>query len=91
MQNKHPHEELQKRLNSIDAAIAEHPLKSDPVKRSHAIIESVEDKDKGVVSKKLAEEGLPDMVELGKIQARHSFSLWRLSRKRYKLLKKLGR
>jgi hypothetical protein len=79
-------QELHAGLDAAEAAIAAHPFSSEEVVRAHAVIESVEVKDKDVVSARLAEEGLPDMVELGLITARHTVSWWKLHRDRRKIL-----
>jgi len=86
------HEELSRRIAEVDAQIAAHPLSSEPVTQAHAVIEahgSTDDSD--AISRELASRGLPSLVELGRIQARSSFSWWRLHRKRRALLRRADR
>ncbi|PPI41718.1 MULTISPECIES: hypothetical protein [unclassified Rathayibacter] len=83
-------EELRRKLASANAAIAAHAFSSDEVTRAYAIIESSE-KDKKLVAKRLEEEGLPDMVELGKIQLRNTVSWWKLHRDRNKIAARLDK
>jgi hypothetical protein len=78
-------------LAAADAAIAAHPLSSEPVARAHAIIESSDRDDRAAVDARLAEEGLPGLAELGRIQVRHSLSWWRLHRRRRKVLARRDR
>lgn len=75
----------------MKAKIAAHPLSSPPVKEAHAVIEAHGGKDEsGELSRELKERGLPSLEELGKIQARTSFSWWRLHRKRRSLERRLA-
>ena len=78
-------------LAAVDDAIATHPLSSDRVTRANAIIEASDRDDKAAVEARLAEEGLPGLAELGKIQVRHSVSWWRQHRRRRKILARLDR
>ena len=80
---------LQAKLNSVDVAIAAHPLSSESVKSAHAIIEATGKDDKELVERKLAEEGLPGLEELGKMQLRGTMSLLKLGRERNKVVKKI--
>ncbi|KZC94060.1 MULTISPECIES: hypothetical protein [Clavibacter] len=84
-------EEPRTPLAAVDAAIAAHPLSSERVTRANAIIEASDRDDKAAVEARLAEEGLPGLAELGKIQVRHSVSWWRLHRRRRKILARLDR
>ncbi|WP_308726758.1 hypothetical protein [Clavibacter sp. VKM Ac-2542] len=59
--------------------------------RADAIIEASDRDDKAAVEARLAEEGLPGLAELGKIQVRHSVSWWRLHRRRRRILARLDR
>lgn len=81
-------EELQTRLDSVNAAIAGHPLASERVTRAHAIIESTTS-DKELLNRKLMDEGLPNLAEIGKVQLRHSLSWWKLHRARNRIVGKL--
>ncbi|WP_104196236.1 hypothetical protein [Cryobacterium sp. M15] len=81
--------ELQIKLEAADAAVAAHPLAAERIKRAHAIIESTDSADKDLVEQKLAEEGLPDLAEIGLIQVRNSVSWWKLHRERNKITDKL--
>ncbi|WP_316298904.1 hypothetical protein [Clavibacter michiganensis] len=78
-------------LAAVDAAIAAHPLSSERVTRANAIIEASDGDDKAGVEARLAEERLPDLAELGRIQVRHSISWWRLHRRRRRILARLDR
>ncbi len=78
-------------LAAVDAAIAAHPLSSERVTRANAIIEAADGDDKAGVEARLAEERLPDLAELGRIQVRHSVSWWRLHRRRRRILARLDR
>lgn len=89
MFNRESEEDLQTKLDSANAAIAGHPLASEPVTRAHALIESTNSDEKELVNKKLEDAGLPDLAELGKIQVRHSLSWWKLHRERNKIARKL--
>ena len=89
MFNRQSLKELQAKLASANAAVAAHPLASDRVTRAHAIIESIDSDDKELVNKKLAEEDLPDLAEIGLLTMRHSVSWWKVNRERNKIVEKL--
>ncbi len=78
-------------LAAVDAAIAAHPLSSERVTRANAISAASDGDDKAGVEARLAEERLPDLAELGRIQVRHSVSWWRLHRRRRRILARLDR
>lgn len=60
-------EELEAKLETIDAEMAAHPLASKRVKAAHALVEMKGDKDTEAVSRELADQNLPSLEE---IQAR---------------------
>lgn len=84
-------QELEAKLEAIDAEIASHPLASEPVKAAQAIIETNNGKDTEAVSQQLLEQNLPSLEELGKIQVKGTTSWWSLNRARNKLEKKIER
>ncbi len=89
LSNRQSRSVLQGKLDSVNASIAAHPLSSVSVKQAHAIIEAREKSDKEGVARELAEQGLPDLPELGKIQVQSTVSWWQLHRQQNKLIKKL--
>jgi len=89
MMNRKSGAELQAKLESVDAAIATHQLSSEPVTRAHAIIEAIGKDNKALLERELAEQRLPDLEELGRIQLRGTASLWKLHRERNKVVKKI--
>ena len=85
------HERLRHRLRHVEEAIAAHPLASERVRQSHEFIEQSEGEDQEVISRGLAERGLPSLEQLGKLTVRHTLSWWNLHRKKNRLDKKLFR
>ena len=59
------------------------------MKKAHAIIEATGKDDKELVERNLADQGLPGLGELGKMQLRGTMSLLKLSRQRNKAVKKI--
>lgn len=87
-------EGLTARLAEVEAEIFTHPLSSERVTRAHALIEAMGDAETAVVDARLAEQGLPSLGELGRLQLRHTASWSRLHREKRKaqrLLDKLDR
>ena len=84
-------EELKARLEAVDAEIPSHPLSSKQVEAAQAIVEARENKDAEEVSRELAEQNLPSLEELGKIQVQSTVGWWKLHRKRNNLTKKIDR
>ena len=84
-------EELEAKLEAVDAEIASHPLSSERVKAAQAIVEALGTKDTEKVSKELADQNLPSLEELGKVQVDSTMSWWKLHRKRNNLVKKIAR
>ncbi|MEJ1191780.1 hypothetical protein [Pseudarthrobacter sp. CCNWLW207] len=84
-------EGLKAKLDAVDAEIASHPLSSDRVKTAQAIVEARANKDTEEVSRELADQNLPSLEELGKIQVNGTVSWWKLHRKRNNLVKKIDR
>jgi hypothetical protein len=84
-------ENIRKRLDLLDLAIARHPLSSRAVTSAFAVIEKHGKKNVEAISLELAQKQLPPLDELGRIQLRTSFSWWNLHRKRRSLLRKLAR
>jgi len=84
-------EELEAKLEAVDADIASHPLSSDRVKAAQAIVEARGNKDTEEVSRELADQNLPSLEELGKLQVDSTISWWKLHRKRNNLVKKIAR
>lgn len=84
-------EGLKAKLDAVDAEIASHPLSSDRVKAAQAIVKARENKDTEEVSRELADQNLPSLEELGKIQVNGTVSWWKLHRKRNNLVKKIDR
>ena len=74
---------LRSELAAVEEQIAAHPLSDPSVKRSHEIIE-------GHRHAELERLGLPSLDDVGKIQAKHTASWWRLHRRRRNLTKRLG-
>lgn len=83
--------ELHEQLAQVEASIAAHPLASERVQRANAIISAHDAADKQEVERQLAEAGLPDLAELGRIQVSGTMSWWRLHRKKTKLEAKIAR
>ena len=79
------------KLETVDAAIAAHPLSNEPVTSAHAVIESNGRDNKELVEHELAAQGLPGRAELGRIQLRSSYSWWNLHRQRSTLVKRISR
>lgn len=50
----------------MNTAIAGQPLASEPVTRAHTIMESTNSDDKELLNKKLVDEDLPDLADIGK-------------------------
>ena len=75
-------EALRAELSEVETKISEHPLASPPVRHAQAIVEHNESKDQAAISRELAENGLPDLAELGKVQVAGSASWWMLHRKK---------
>ena len=84
-------EELEAKLEAVDAEIASHPLSSERVKAAQAIVEALGTQDTEKVSKELADQNLPSLEELGKVQVDSTMSWWKLHRKRNNLVKKIAR
>ncbi len=84
-------EALEAKLESINASIDAHPLSSEKVKRANVIVEAHDSGDVEAISRELAEQGLPDLIELGKITSRSMTSLAYLFYQRRKLTEKLER
>jgi hypothetical protein len=84
-------EELQETLASTEAAIASHPLASEPVKQANAVIETTKAEGNEAVDRDLAARGLPDLETLGRITVQGSTSWWKLHRDRKLLLRKIDR
>lgn len=82
-------DELEAKLQRIEAEIAAHPLASERVERAHAIVEAGDREDKEAIDRALADQGLPSLEELGKIQLQGTASWWRLHRDKKKLEAKL--
>ena len=80
---------LETKLESVDAAVASHPLSSETVKRAHAIIEAIGKDNKELVERELAEHGLPGLEELGRMQLRGTVSWLKLRNQRYRVVKKI--
>jgi hypothetical protein len=88
MINRKSDAQLQAELESVDAAIATHELASEPATRAHAIIEAIGKDNKELLERELAEQELPDLEELGRIQLRGSASWWKLHRDRNRVVKR---
>lgn len=84
-------EELENMLRDTNAMIAAHPFSLESVKAAHEVVENAPRGDREVVSRELAARNLPSLEELGKIQAKHTFSWWRLHRRRRTLLARIER
>ncbi len=84
-------DEVQLKLDKVDAEIAAHPLASDPVKEAQALIDAKGGQDNDAVEAELAARNLPDLKELGKIQLSGTRSWWSLHRRRNKLIKERER
>jgi len=82
---------LRQNLLAVDAAIAAHPLASEPVTRAHAVIDEFRPAGKEAVAQELADRGLPGLVTLGTITVRESLNWGRLHRDRKKLMKRIDR
>lgn len=91
MARRETQEELTAQLQELDAEIAAHPLASEKVRAAHAVIDELGADDKEAVAERLAEMGLPGLEGLGRIQAKHTVSWWKLHRRRLKLLAKFDR
>lgn len=84
-------EELEAKLEAVDAEIASHPLSSERVKAAQAVVEALGTQGTEKVSKELADQNLPSLEELGKVQVDSTMSWWKLHRKRNNLVKKIAR
>lgn len=89
MFGRHDLASLQKRLEAVNAQIAEHPLASETVRRAHAIVEARGNADEAELQARLTDEGLPSLEELGKIQLRNTSSWWALHREKRNLERKI--
>ncbi len=84
-------DEVQLKLEKIDAEITAHPLASGPVKEAQALIDANGGQDNDAVEVELAARDLPSLQELGKIQLAGTRSWWALHRRRKKLVKRRER
>lgn len=81
---------LRSELAAVEEQIAAHPLSDPSVKRAHEIIEGHRPGDNDAIAAELERLGLPSLDDVGKIQAKHTASWWRLHRRRRNLTKRLG-
>ncbi len=81
---------LEQRLKTVNESIASHPLSSAPVREAFEVIERYGKTNVDAISDELRRRDLPSLEELGKVQARHTFSWWRLNRRRRSLEKRLS-
>lgn len=83
-------EHLTNQLAEVNEAIEAHPLSSSQVKAVFEVVERHGRDNKEAIATELREWGLPSLEEMGRIQAKTSFSWWKLHRRRRKLMRKLG-
>lgn len=82
---------LRAELSAIETRISGHPLASPPIRHAQDIVEHDKSKDQATIGRELAENGLPDLAELGKVQVSGSGSWWKLHRKKNKLEAEIAR
>lgn len=81
---------LEHELKTLNRRIDAHPLSSAPVRDAFEVIERHGKGNVDVISDELRGRGLPSLEDLGKLQARHTFSWWMLNHRRRSLEKRLS-
>lgn len=82
---------LRRELEQVDAHIAAHPFASPRIRVAHEIVGEGPSRDAAEIERQLADRGLPDAEELGRVQVAGSWSWWKLHRRRRKLVRRIQR
>lgn len=91
MVKRQPISVLKKQLADVRKSISEHPFSDPQVLKANEVIEANNGLEHSEIEKKLIEQQLPALEELGRIQLKGSFSWWALHRKQRKILQRLAR
>jgi hypothetical protein len=84
-------DELRSELQEVEALISAHPLASQRIRAAHQLVDNRESGDAADIDQQLADQGLPSVEELGRVQVAGSWSWWKLHRRRRKLERKIER